>query len=256
MSNVQCGDGTPSDPHLRYSNKLDISLPATLVLDPILRLQLATVRYLFIPRRISSRCTLGCNRYRNVLYRLWWCWWVSRYWSEVKSEWISDPGLLRVALSSLVCVYSSPISPPHIFVHCGTTYRDPNQSFVFAILFTFVFFPLSGNPEPRADGGTTYTLLIVILSALPPPISSSDYCLSNYIRGREENFVRNSCEKAAFHLVLSNTAPQALLWASCCGIAWYQHLVVRQQTTSGGAYQVRRCTLAGVGMAMEGFEGG
>ena len=120
VPHVQCPMRRPAQvtPHLRYSNKLDISLPApcsTRYSD------CSYVRYLFIPRRISSRCTLCCNRYRSGVQ----CCTaggggvgVSRYWAEVKSEWISDPGLL-VALSSLVCVCSSPISLfPHVCALC------------------------------------------------------------------------------------------------------------------------------------------
>ena len=64
VPHVQCPMRRPAQvtPHLRYSNKLDISLPApcsTRYSD------CSYVRYLFIPRRISSRCTLCRNRYRS-----------------------------------------------------------------------------------------------------------------------------------------------------------------------------------------------
>ena len=165
---------------------------------------------------------------------------------------------------------------PHIFVHSGSTYQDPNQR-VFAILFTFVIFSLSGNPEPRADEGT-YTLLIVILSALPPPIFHhltivspiifEVFCFisslfdSTFCIEAEENFFPNSCQRADFHLVLSNPAPRALLWASCCGIVWLWYSMVTASCYAPPNNIRRRLPDPQMhscwcwnGNAMEGFEG-
>ena len=113
MSNVQCGH------HPKWPPTSDIPISWIFPCHAGPDTQTAaTARYLFISR-ISS-CTLCCNRYRDcTMYSSWF----SRYWAEVKSGWISDPGL--AAFSSLVCVCSSPILLfPHICPFVAI-YQDP-----------------------------------------------------------------------------------------------------------------------------------
>ena len=108
MSNVQCGH---QPAQVTPTSDIPISWIFPCHARPDTQTA-ATARYLFIAD-IPLSCTSGCNRYRT---------WAECCTAGVGlvdiglkwSHWISDPGL-AAALSSLVCVCSSPIKAFHRF---------------------------------------------------------------------------------------------------------------------------------------------
>ena len=152
MSNVQCGH---QPAQVTPTSDIPISWIFPCHARPDTQTA-ATARYLFIAD-IPLSCTSGCNRYRT---------WAECCTAGVGlvdiglkwSHWISDPGL-AAALSSLVCVCSSPIKAFHRFfltylltVCCKIT-KLWNENRVFASLLMFVVFPANPtNPSPKAYG--------------------------------------------------------------------------------------------------------
>ena len=154
MSNVAA---SPSDPHLRYSNKLDISLPRST------RYSDCSYGPISVYSGYPPQLHIGLQQISDlsrVLYSSRG--WFSRYWAEVKSlDFRSRPrsGLefpcLRLLLSdrSLFIAFHSfsSLFSLHICSQCRKITKLWNENRVFASLLMFVVFPANPtNPSPKA----------------------------------------------------------------------------------------------------------
>ena len=154
VPHVQCPmrpPTSPSDPHLRYSNKLDISLPRST------RYSDCSYGPISVYSGYPPQLHIGLQQISDLSRVLYSRGWFSRYWAEVKSlDFRSRPrsGLEFPCLRLLLSDKSfSSLFSLHICSQCCKISKLWNENRVFASLLMFVVFPANPtNPSPKAHG--------------------------------------------------------------------------------------------------------